>query len=173
MPEQTANDVQGYVMNDPDVSGGFLVTGWSRTVMHQLADGNGSVVLERFEISSVSSGSRFLRIYVATGGSMPSVNMRIENHTQKWIHLTGNVSTTHHNYWQVQILDAGSAYRRGRRNPTQALGRNTHTNCVEPRSQLLEAGLMPIPTFTENDCLRQGPGDHGIPRLVRGLPLLL
>ena len=107
VPEQTANDVQGYVMNDPDVSGGFLVTGWSRTVMHQLADGNGSVVLERFEISSVSGGSRFLRIYVATGGSMPSVNMRIENHTQKWIHLTGNVSTTHHNYWQVQILTQG------------------------------------------------------------------
>ena len=107
VPEQTANDVQGYVMNDPDVSGGFLVTGWSRTVMHQLADGNGSVVLERFEISSVSGGSRFLRIYVATGDSMPSVNMRIENHTQKWIHLTGNVSTTHHNYWQVQILTQG------------------------------------------------------------------
>ena len=113
VPEETNNEVQGYVVPNPNVSGGFLVEGWSRTVMHRMAEGGGSVVLERVEISAVSGGARVLWVYAATGGPLTAATIRFENHTRKWSVDYANTAPNRRDRWRFSLLAANQPILEG------------------------------------------------------------
>ena len=106
VPSETDDDIQGYAVAHPTVDDALEIMNWSRTVLRQLVNNGGSLVIGRVTASAETNGNRTLFINAATAGPLTTAHIRIINRTQDWTLDSRDVSPFNTTRWRV-ILDAG------------------------------------------------------------------
>ena len=106
VPSETDDDIQGYAVAHPTVDNALEIMNWSRTVLRQLVNNGGSLVIGRVTASAETNGNRTLFIDAATAGPLTTAHIRIINRTQDWTLDSRDVSPFNTTRWRV-ILDSG------------------------------------------------------------------